>query len=211
MNKEEFAIDEKTYENQDGFKIKIIFSSLGRRYKKLGENLYLMVEKETVSLEDSLTAMVRITKENEEIDRKKEIEIIKQQAKLEIQQIEETKNDKIIALEKELATLKELYATKQKERELETKLKNEIEKFKEKLQIEEKEEPDIRIDDINKDHINEDHSDQSSDISETYTEMLANLEDKKSTEINTGDIKDTKASTPGVKKPQRSKSQLLYG
>uniref|UniRef100_A0A0V0H2Q5 Putative ovule protein n=1 Tax=Solanum chacoense TaxID=4108 RepID=A0A0V0H2Q5_SOLCH len=71
MNKEEFAIEEKTYENPEGLKIKIIFSNLGRRYKKIGENLYLMIEKETVRLEDSLTAMVRITKENEEIDRKK--------------------------------------------------------------------------------------------------------------------------------------------
>jgi len=85
MNKEEFAIEEKTYENPKGLKIKIIFSNLGRRYKKIGDNLYLMIEKETVRLEDSLTAMVRITRENEEIDRKKEIDTIKQQAKLEIQ------------------------------------------------------------------------------------------------------------------------------
>ena len=35
MNKEEFAVDEKTYENQDGMIIKIIFSNLGRRYKKI--------------------------------------------------------------------------------------------------------------------------------------------------------------------------------
>ena len=97
MNKEEFAIEEKTYENPEGLKIKIIFSNLGRRYKKIGESLYLMIEKETVRLEDSLTAMVRITRENEEIDRKKEIDTIKQQARLEIQQIEEAKNDKIIA------------------------------------------------------------------------------------------------------------------
>ena len=47
MNKEEFAVDEKTYENQDGLVIKIIFSNLGRRYKKIGNNLYLMLEKET--------------------------------------------------------------------------------------------------------------------------------------------------------------------
>ena len=77
MNKEEFAIDEKTYENQDGLKIKIIFSNLGRRYKKIGDQLYLMIEKETARLEDSLTAMTRISRENEEIDKKKEIEIIK--------------------------------------------------------------------------------------------------------------------------------------
>ena len=29
MNKEEFALDEKTYENQDGMIIKIVFSNLG--------------------------------------------------------------------------------------------------------------------------------------------------------------------------------------
>nr|CAC88786.1 putative coat protein [Nicotiana tabacum] len=70
MNKEEFALEEKTYENPEGLKITIIFSNLGRRYKKIGNNLNLMLEKEAVRLEDSLTAMVRITKENEEIDRK---------------------------------------------------------------------------------------------------------------------------------------------
>ena len=36
-----------------------------------------MLEKEELKLEDSLTAMVRITKENEEIDRRNEIEKIK--------------------------------------------------------------------------------------------------------------------------------------
>ena len=80
MNKEEFAISEKTYENYDGLKIKIVFSNLGRRYKKIGDQLYLMLEKEELKLEDSLTAMVRITKENEEIDRKNEIEKIKIQS-----------------------------------------------------------------------------------------------------------------------------------
>ena len=49
MNKEEYALDEKTYENDDGLKIKIIFSNLGRRYKKIGDNLNLMLEKETVN------------------------------------------------------------------------------------------------------------------------------------------------------------------
>ena len=34
MNKEEFAVDKKTYANQDGLVIKIFFSNLGRRYKK---------------------------------------------------------------------------------------------------------------------------------------------------------------------------------
>ena len=45
MNKEEFIIDEKIYENHKGLKIKIVFSNLGRRYKKIGEHLYLMLEK----------------------------------------------------------------------------------------------------------------------------------------------------------------------
>ena len=94
MNKEEFAVDEKTYENQDGMIIKIIFSNLGRRYKKIGGNLYLMLEKETTKLEDSLTAMVRITKENEEIDKSKEIEKIRMQAKQEVQHLEDIKKYK---------------------------------------------------------------------------------------------------------------------
>lgn len=95
MNKEEFAVDEKTYENLDGLKIKIITSNIGRRYKKVGENIYLMLEKETARLEDSLTAMTRIIKENEEIDRKNEIEKIRQQAKKELQQVKENKNTRI--------------------------------------------------------------------------------------------------------------------
>ena len=78
MNKKEFIIDEKIYENYEGSKIKIVFSNLGRRYKKIGEHLYLMLEKEELKLEDKLTAMVRIAKETEEIDRKKEIDKIKQ-------------------------------------------------------------------------------------------------------------------------------------
>ena len=95
MNKEEFAISEKTYENYDGLKIKIVFSNLGRKYKKIGDQLYLMLEKEELKLEDSLAAMVRITRENEEIDRKNEIEKIKIQSEEKIQKIEETKNNKI--------------------------------------------------------------------------------------------------------------------
>ena len=126
MNKEEFAVDEKTYENQDGMIIKIVFSNLGRRYKKIGNNLYLMLEKETAKLEDSLTAMVRITKENEEIDKSREIEKIKTQAKQEVQNLEEIKNTKISELEKELARLKLLYENKQKEKDKELELTNEI-------------------------------------------------------------------------------------
>ena len=208
MNKEEYAIDEKTYENYDGLKIKIIFSNLGRRYKKIGDNLSLMLEKETVKLEDSLTAMIRITKENEEIDRKTEIEKIKQQAKKEVQQLEEVKNTKIIELEKELAILKEMYEIKQKEKEQKTKLANEIIKFKEKLQLEdeleEKEEnnqdnlPEIRIDEINDDDL-----EQHSETSETYTELLANIDNTKNLEVNTEDVDmDEKPSTSGVKNPK---------
>ena len=77
MNKEEFIIDEKTYENHEGLKIKIVFSNLGRTYKKIGEQLYLMLEKEELKLEDKLTVMVRIERENKEIDRKKKIDKIK--------------------------------------------------------------------------------------------------------------------------------------
>ena len=64
---------------------------------------------------------------------KKQIEKIKQQAKKEVQQLEEVKNTKIIELGKELAILKEMYEIKQKEKEQKTKLANEINKFKEKL------------------------------------------------------------------------------
>jgi len=109
MNKEEFIIDEKIYKNYEGSKIKIVFSNLGWRYKKIGEHLYLMLEKEELKLEDKLTAMVRIEKENEEIDRRKEIERIKQQTTKEIRKIEETKNSRIAELEKELQMLKNLY------------------------------------------------------------------------------------------------------
>ena len=35
MNKEEFAISKKTYENYDGLKIKIVLSNLGWRCKKI--------------------------------------------------------------------------------------------------------------------------------------------------------------------------------
>ena len=78
MNKEEFTIDDKTYKNHEGLKIKIVFSNLGRRYKRIGEHLYLMLEKEESKLEDKLTVMVRIKRENKEIDRRKKIDKIKQ-------------------------------------------------------------------------------------------------------------------------------------
>ena len=47
-----------------------------------------MLEKEELKLEDKLTAMVRISRENEEIDRKKEIDKIKWQTTDEIRKIE---------------------------------------------------------------------------------------------------------------------------
>lgn len=49
MNKEEYAIDKKIFENYEGLKTRIIFSNLGRRYKKIGDNLSIMLEKETVN------------------------------------------------------------------------------------------------------------------------------------------------------------------
>ena len=177
MNKEEFIIDEKIYENYEGSKIKIVFSNLGRRYKKIGEHLYLMLEKEELKLEDKLTAMVRIEKENEEIDRKKEIEKIKQQTTEEIRKIEETKNSRIAELEKELQILKELYEQRQKEKEekdREQKLLNEINQFKEKLEIK-NEELEINNIDI------EETDNYESEDSETYTEILTNT---KNLEIN---------------------------
>ncbi|XP_070023672.1 uncharacterized protein, partial [Nicotiana sylvestris] len=211
MNKEEFALEEKTYENPEGLKITIIFSNLGRRYKKIGNNLNLMLEKETVKLEDSLTAMVRITKENEEIDKKREIKEIQQQAKEKIQQIEEVKNTKITELEKELEMLKQMYANKLKEKEKrkeeeeELKLTNEIERFK--LQLEEVQESPskISINEIN------DQSDKDTELgenysetSETYTELIEKTEKIKiNPEINTGDMNEDKPSISGIKNPKQ--------
>ena len=48
--------------------------------------------------------MVRIEKENEEIDRKKEIEKIKQQTTEEIRKIEETKNSRYIRSKNKIFT-----------------------------------------------------------------------------------------------------------
>ena len=84
-------------------------------------------------------------------------------------------------------------------------------KFKEKLQLEdeleEKEEnnqdnlPEIRIDEINDDDL-----DQHSETSETYTEILANIDNTKNLEINTGDVDmDEKPSTSGIKSPKNLK------
>jgi hypothetical protein len=190
MNKEEFIIDEKIYENYEGSKIKIVFSNLGRRYKKIGEHLYLMLEKEELKLEDKLTAMVRIEKENEEIDRKKEIEKIKQQTTEEIRKIEETKNSRIAELEKELQMLKELYEQRQKEKEekdREQKLLNEINQFKEKLEIK-NEELEINNIDI------EETDNYESEDSETYTEILTNtknLEINEEQKINEENLENT--------------------
>jgi len=204
MNKEEFAVDEKTYENLDGLKIKIITSNIGRRYKKVGENIYLMLEKETARLEDSLTAMTRIIKENEEIDRKNEIEKIRQQAKKELQQVEENKNTRIMELEKELAILKELYENKQREREKkkeleqEERLKEEIEKFREKL----KEDIEVKLEEINEtNNENEQNTESSEDseISETYTELITKTNNVINPEIYAGDISE-KPSTSKERK-----------
>ncbi|MFV1056295.1 hypothetical protein, partial [Klebsiella pneumoniae] len=67
----------------------------------------------------------------------KEIEKIKIQAKQEVQHLEEIKNTRISELEKELARLKLLYETKQKEkqieREKELELNNEIKEMEQKL------------------------------------------------------------------------------
>ncbi|XP_070021736.1 uncharacterized protein [Nicotiana sylvestris] len=152
-----------------------------------------MLEKETVKLEDSLTAMIRIKKENEEIDRKREIKEIQQQAKEKIQQIEEVKNTKITELEKELEMLKQLYTDKlkekekRKEEEQELRLTNEIEKFK--LQLEEVQDnpPNISINEINDQRDNDkDLGEDYSETSETYTELIEKTEKiKTNLEINT--------------------------
>ena len=99
-----------------------------------------------------------------------------------------------------------MYEIKQKEKDQKTKLANEINKFKENLQLEEeleeKEEnnqdnlPEIRIDEINDDDLDEQHS----ETSETYTELLANIDNTKNLEVNTGDVDmDEKPSTSGIK------------
>ena len=70
MNKEEYPVEEKTFMGSEGILITIVHSNLGRRYKKLGNNLHLMPDSNSAKLEYSLTAMVRITKENTEINQK---------------------------------------------------------------------------------------------------------------------------------------------
>ncbi|KAG5584389.1 hypothetical protein H5410_044823 [Solanum commersonii] len=93
-----------------------------------------------------------------------------------------------------------------------TKLANEINKFKEKLQLEgeleEKEEnnqdnlPEIRIDEINNDDLDEQHS----ETSETYTKLLTNIDNTKNLEVNAGDIDmDEKPNTSGIKNPKNLK------
>ena len=71
-----------------------------------------------------------------------------------------------------------------------TKLANEIIKFKEKLQLEdeleEKEENNQdNLSEIRIDEINDDDLEQHSETSETYTELLANIDNTKNLEINT--------------------------
>ncbi|XP_070021929.1 uncharacterized protein [Nicotiana sylvestris] len=199
-NAESSYNDEKLYDKQRG-----------RRYKKIGNNLNLMLEKETVKLEDSLTAMVRITKENEEIDRKREIKEIQQQAKEKIQEIEEVKNTKITELEKELEMLKQLYTNKlkekekRKEEEQELRLTNKIEKFK--LQLEEVQDnpPNISINEINDQSDNDkDLGEDYSETSETYTKLIEKIEKIKiNPKINTADMTDDKPSTSGIKNPRQ--------
>ncbi|XP_070007393.1 uncharacterized protein [Nicotiana sylvestris] len=155
--------------------------------------------------------MVRITKENEEIDRKREIKEIQQQAKEKIQQIEEVKNTKITELEKELEMLKQLYTNKLKEKEKrreeeqELRLTNEIEKFK--LQLEEVQDnpPNVNINEINDQSDNDkDIGENYSETSETYTELIEKTEKIKTIpEINTRDMAEDKPSTSGVKNPRQ--------
>lgn len=161
--------------SQKGLEIIIVHSNLGRRYKKIGDQLYLMLEKESTKLEDSLTAMVRINKENEEIDRKKEIEKIKKQAQIKVQFAKEEKDTKIQELEK----LKKLYEEKlkakekQKRQQEESQLTEEIEKFKTLLEetniLEDR--PKIGIDEINEQNSEAD-LDQYSETSETYSNLI---------------------------------------
>ena len=201
MIKEEYAVEEKIYECLDGLKIKIIFSNLGRRYKRIGNTMYLMLEKETAKLEDSLTAMVRIAKENEEIDKSREIEKIKTQAKQEVQNLEEIKNTRISELEKELARLILLYENKQKQKDKELELTNEIKQMEQKLNEDLKDlNEDIEVNEI--DGNENDKQSEISDISETYTEILEQINKPKKLEINTGDM--NRPSTSRVKTPDNS-------
>ena len=157
-----------------------------------------MLEKEELKLEDKLTTMVRIERENEEIDRKKEIEKIKQQTTEEIQKIEETKNSRIAELEKELQMLKDLYEERQKEKEekdKEQKLLNEINQFKEKLEINNKEiqNKELEINNIDVEETQTDNFDSKD--SETYTEILTNTKNleinEKQKEINEENLENT--------------------
>ena len=128
--------------------------------------------------------MVRITKENEEIDKSREIEKIKTQAKQEVQNLEEIKNTRISELEKELARLKLLYENKQKEKDKELELTNEIKQMEQKLNEDLNE--DIEVNEI--DGNENDQQSEISDISETYTEILEQINKPKKLEINTGDM-----------------------
>ena len=144
--------------------------------------------------------MIRITKENEEIDKSKEIEKIKIQAKQEVQHLEEIKNTRISELEKELARLKLLYETKKKEKvkEKELELTHEIKEMEQKLN------KDLEVNEIDEnesDTINDQKS-EVSDISETYTEILEQTNKLKKLEINTGDM--NRPSTSRVKTPDNS-------
>ena len=87
MNKEEYPVEEKTFLGTDGTQIIITHSNLGRRYRKIGTKLHLMPDPISAKLEDSLTEMIRLQKENTEIDQKLEIEKIRLEARKEIEQL----------------------------------------------------------------------------------------------------------------------------
>ena len=87
MNKEEYPVEEKTFIGTEGLQIIIVHSNLGCRYRKIGTNLHLMPNQNSAKLEDSLTEMVRLQKENSEIDQKLEVEKIRMEAKKEIEQL----------------------------------------------------------------------------------------------------------------------------
>ena len=158
MNKEEYPIDNKTFSSTDGTPIIIIHSNLGRRYRKIGTKLYLMPDPISAKLEDSITEMVRLQKENADIDQKLEIEKIRLEAKKEIEQLKykqqlikeepthtqikiepipeysepETSDSstKIQEMEKELAILKQIYAQK-----VQARLAKQNEKIKKEKEI----------------------------------------------------------------------------
>lgn len=206
MNKEEFVTDEKTYETYEGKQVTIVFSNLERKFRKIGNRLYLMLAKNELRLEDELTTMIRVAKENEDIDRKNEINKIKQQANDEIKKIEETKNTRILELEKELKVLKELYEKKQKKKEehiKEQELLKQIDKFKEELTEE------LEVETIEKIETNElGHTDnEMSENSETYTEIINTLEETQIEKNNITNMTEKEINYTQENKPSTSNTK----